>query len=190
MRNIFIDIGGWDGSSSEFFIKNHPNGKSFEVFIFECDKRNIDKIRKKNLGATLIEKAAWSSAGTQRYYYGKDDGGSLYSAKKTGGLKPNVYYDVKTIDIADFLAELFSPEDNIIMKLNCEGAEYEIIRRLHQMGMLGWIKKWYVQWHWKKIGLSLEEHTEIANMIPGHYGWDCQGRGESFLPTFLKSLKA
>ena len=82
MRKIFLDIGGWTGKSAEFFIKTHPQGSDFEIFTFECDRRNIETIKSKKLPITLIEKAAWSSNGKIKYYWGNDDGGTMYSTKK------------------------------------------------------------------------------------------------------------
>ena len=88
MRKIFIDIGGWDGTSAEFFRKTHDLGEEFEIFTFECDKNNIEKIKKRNVRTYLIEKAAWSSDGKIKYYYGNNDGGTLYSSKTTGNIHP------------------------------------------------------------------------------------------------------
>jgi FkbM family methyltransferase len=189
MRKIFIDIGGWTGVSAEFFLKNYPSVNEFEIFTFECDKRNIEIIQKKNLPITLIKKAAWSYNGNVRFYYsngGTRAGGTMYVSKKTGHINNKNYYDVECIDIAEFIRS-FDENDYIIMKLNCEGAEYEIIPHLKNERLFHRIKKWYVQWHWDKIGISKKKHDQVAGMIKS-YNWECQFNASKFKNYFLQTI--
>jgi FkbM family methyltransferase len=189
MRKIFIDIGGWTGVSAEFFLKNHPKANEFDIFTFECDKKNIEIIQKKNLPITLIKKAVWSRNGKIKFYFsngGTKAGGTIYSSKKTGHIDDSNYYEVECIDIAEFI-RFFNEDDYIIMKLNCEGAEYEIIPRLKDEGLLHWINKWYVQWHWDKIGISKEKHDQVARMIKS-YNWECQFNASRFKNYFFQTL--
>jgi FkbM family methyltransferase len=191
MRKIFLDIGGWNGASAIFFRKYHPEGKDFEIFTFECDRKNIQTIKSKNLPITLIEKGAWSYTGTKIFYYSGSHtqaGGTMYPRKTTGGIKPSNNYVVGVIDIAQFIRANFYREDHIIMKLNAEGAEYEIIPHLKRNNLIDWINKWYVQWHWEKIKMSLKDHKKVEEMIPTSCDWDCQCNEESFKHKFLNSL--
>ena len=56
--NIFLDMGAYDGLSAEFIRKYHPDGDTFKIFSFECDRRNIEKLRARNdLNIELIENA-------------------------------------------------------------------------------------------------------------------------------------
>ena len=186
-RKIFLDVGGWTGKSAEFFRANHPEGKDFEIFTFECDKRNIETIKSKNLPITLIEKAAWTYNGKVNYYYGMDDGGTMYATKKTGHINPANYYEVDCIDLAEFIRDNF--EGNyIILKLNCEGGEYQIIPHLQKNGLIGWVDKFYIQWHWHKIGMSESEHNIVQRLIPECFEWDCQVNEATFKDRFKKTL--
>jgi len=183
----FIDIGGWNGVSAEFFLKNHPQASKFEIFTFECDKRNIEIIKKKKLPITLIEKAAWIYNGKVKFHFahaGTRAGGTMYPAKKTGHVTKD-FYEVECIDIAEFVSQF--TDSYIIMKLNCEGAEYNIVSRLMETGLLPRINKWFVQWHWDKIGMRHDEHYRIASMIES-YAWDCQFNGSKFKQYFLQAL--
>lgn len=188
MRKIFLDIGAWNGSSTSFFRENHPDEKNFEIYMFECDKRNIEKIKNKDLNAILIEKAAWSSNGIQKYYYGLDDGGTLYSTKITGNINPKNYHEIETIDLAEFITSNFSKDDYIIIKMNCEGAEYEIIPHLQKKNLIEWIDKWYVQWHWHKIKLDKAVHDDIVKLIPKSFSWGAQINSDAFINKFKQSL--
>ncbi len=157
---IFINVGAHHGDVAVKFIKDNPN---FKLYLFECDRDNIKML--KNRGFNPIEKAAWSSNGKIKYYYGKSDGGTLYAGKKTGSINPRRYYEVESIDMAEFMKDNFSKDDYIVMKMNCEGSEYEIIPHLKKHNLLGWVDKWIVDWHWKKIGMDEDQHNRIKEMV-------------------------
>lgn len=177
---VFIDIGGWTGISTEFFLRNHPC-KDFKHFIFEPDYRHVQTLKKK--GLNVIPKAAWTYNGKVKYYFptkGTLAGGSLYSTKKTGSINPANFYEADCIDIREFILNLNA--DYIVVKLNCEGAEYDIIPHLKGVK----IDKWYVQWHWDKIGLSEAKHNEVSVMIKWH-PWEAQFKSERFKKEFIKT---
>jgi FkbM family methyltransferase len=191
MRKIFLDIGGWNGASAIFFRKYHPQGLEFEIFTFEPDHKNIQVIKSKKLPITLIEKAAWSSNGKIKFYPGgamPGSGGTLYSQKTTGNINPKNFYEVHSIDIGEFIQTNFNKSDYIILKMNCEGAEYEIIPHMKRNGLIDWIDKWYVQWHWEKLKMFKEQHALIISMLPEWHPWDCQCHELTFKDKFIKSL--
>jgi len=127
-KQIFLDCGAYTGISIDFFNKYYPNAISFEKHSFECLPDNIKELKKRN---TIVhEYAAWSSNGTHKLYTGLHESGSLYKEKTTGNLNPNNYIIVKTIDLAQFIINNFKKDDYIIIKLNIEGAEYEVIPHL------------------------------------------------------------
>ena len=162
MRKIFLDIGAYDGNDSKWFLENNPEGK---VFAFECDKRNVEAIKKRGLDIRLIEAAAWIYDGEVEYYYGNPDGGTLLSCKKTGGINPFNYYSVPCIDFAKFMKDNFIKADHITIKMNCEGSEYQLINHIKRTNLIEWVDKWYVDWHYHKIGMKESEHNDIAKLI-------------------------
>jgi FkbM family methyltransferase len=188
MRKIFLDIGAYNGVSAEFFLANHPQADEFEIYSFECDKRNIEIIESKNLPITLIEAAAWSRDGYVDYYYGKDDGGTMYPQKNTGNINPKNKFYTECIDLAGFIRNNFIKSDYIILKLNCEGAEYELIPHLKSKNIIDWINKWYIRWHVEKIGIDFKLHETIQSMVPKYYDWRCQGGDPDFIDIFKNSL--
>lgn len=188
MRKIFLDIGAYIGDSVDFFLRHHPLSEDFEIFSFECDKRNLSILKSKALPTKVIEAAAWSSGGVKHYYFGKDDGGSLYPDKKTGGVHPRQYYPVRTIDLARFIKINFHSDDYIILKLNCEGAEYEIIPHLKNKGVLDWVNLLFVQWHYGKIPSITKEKHEEASGMKKNYKWDVMTPTQEFVEYFLKTV--
>lgn len=153
---IFFDIGAHKGESCDLFLKAKPN---FRVLCFEPDPRNQKIILQK--GYDLIKGCAWTYDGTIKLYTGLPESNSVYSSKTTGGINKNRFIWVKCFDLAKFIRK----DDYTIIKMNCEGAEYDLIPHLKNSGVLGWVNEWYVQWHWHKIGLSKEKHDKISGMI-------------------------
>ncbi len=63
---------------------------------------------------------------------------------------------VKTVtvqirDIREAVQEIFSnhPSEELFLKLDCEGAEYEILEKLDESGLLPKIKVIIIEWHFK-----------------------------------------
>ena len=46
------------------------------------------------------------------------------------------------------MLETFTPEDYLILKLDIEGAEYDVLERLTDANLLGWLNELYVEYHW------------------------------------------
>jgi len=92
-------------------------------------------------------------------------GGSLI--KKTNEKRhPKKPVIVKTIDITRWMVENFSRTDIVDVKMDIEGAEYDVIPDMVRRGAFRVIRKFYIEWHWYKIGMEEEEHKEIMAMIP------------------------
>lgn len=189
---IFLDCGAWTGTSVDFFRKYYPNADEFKIYCFECLPENLNKLYEfKNI--MIIPKAIWITNCKKKFYTGLSESGSLDSKKKTGGINPDNFIIVDCIDIVEFIKENFTKNDYIIMKLNIESAEYNVIQYLFDEDLIGWIDKWYIEWHWAKIGMSIKEHNRIKSMIPKNYSWpamfDCNSeRFKSEYKNFVKSL--
>jgi FkbM family methyltransferase len=58
---------------------------------------------------------------------------------------------VKIKDIREVIQEIFTnhPGDALLLKLDCEGAEYEILDKLNESGLLPKIKVIKIEWHFK-----------------------------------------
>jgi len=155
---IFIDIGAHKGESCDMFLKHRPG---FKVVCFEPDPRNQKIIKQK--GYKLMSGAAWTYDGKIKLYTGLPESNSLYWTKTTGGISQDKFIWVTCFDLAKFIRSNYTKEDTIIIKMNCEGAEYHLIP--HLKDLLDWVDAWYVQWHWNKIGVSEFIHSEIKSMI-------------------------
>jgi len=165
MRKIFLDVGAADGSSVRFFRGYYPEAYKFEIYCFEPLPDNVALL---NLitDIVVIPAAAWGCDGQELLYIGKYKAGTMFSDKLTGQVDPDNFVQVPTIDFAKFVKAHFDREDEIWLKLNVEGAEYEIISHLHEHDLIDWFDRIYVRWHAYKIPSLQKEHDRVAAMVP------------------------
>ena len=73
--------------------------------------------------------------------------------------------EVEAVDICDILKK-FSPDDFILMKIDIEGAEYEVCRKLLETEDIVKVNKMFVEWHVNIVGSESHESTnELKNRI-------------------------
>jgi len=170
MRKIFIDLGGHIGESIDYFRSHWPDWEEYEYFVFEPYPENIDKLKMYS-GVTVIEAAATIYNSSANFYTGLPQSGSLSDKKRTGKLDGKTHISVKTIDFTEWFERnvIYGSEQNyipeVIIKMNIEGAEYDILDKMHVNNMIHFVNKWYIQWHAKKIQLPDDQHERISSLI-------------------------
>jgi FkbM family methyltransferase len=165
MRKIFLDVGAAAGSSVKFFRESHTEAYKFEIFCFEPLPDNIEALKHVPC-ITVVPYAAWDSDGTDVLYLGKYKSGTMYSDKITGEVDPDNFIEIPTIDFAEYIKEHFKKEDEIWLKLNVEGAEYDIVPHLYKNGLIDWFDRMYIRWHNHKIPSVQKKHEEVRAMVP------------------------
>jgi FkbM family methyltransferase len=167
MKKIFFDVGAATGMSIEFFKKNYSKADEFEIYSFEPFPENLKELRKIP-DIHVIPCAAWSSDTEIELFIGKAKSGTMYSDKTTGKVDPNNSIIVQGIDFAKFVKEVANEDDELWLKMNAEGAEYEIIPHLHRKGMIDWFNRTYIRWHSTKIPSVEYIHAEVKAMVPNN----------------------
>ena len=163
----FIDCGGHNSCSARIFRKLYDPKCKTHIYSFEIEP-TFWPYYKSIPNHTLIKKAVWIENGEMEFYKDSEKrkaGGSLI--KKTGEhrhkTKPIM---VETIDISVWLIENFSRVDSIDLKMDIEGAEYQVIPRMIETGAFAVISRFMIEWHWYKIGMPEEEHKEVFTSVP------------------------
>jgi len=165
-RSVFIECGAWEGVSSKFFRNTHPRGCDFEQFAFECNPVLVDKLQKESPWLTVLNRAVWINEDEIPMYMGSGkytESSSLIKEKRTGKLDKDNPTMVKGIDFSQWIKDTFSPEDFICVKMNIEGAEYEVLNKMIEDGTLDYVHQFYIQWHWKKINLDRKIHDKLVS---------------------------
>lgn len=168
MRKVFIDGGANNGSSINLFReKLDPKGE-FEIFSFEPNPKFAKNLSKK--GVNFSNKALWIYDGETNFFIKGDLGSTLFKDKTTGG-KITKTLTVKCIDLSKFIQDNFTSDDYIILKLDVEGAEFDILDRLIEDKTINWIDELYGEFHGHKIGrYDIKLHEEYREKIRSSCG--------------------
>ena len=135
---VIIDAGGNVGMSAIWFKQTYPNSK---IMVYEADpalaallSRNLSSA--KITGVDVQNAAVWDQDGTVSFdNRGQDKG--MVSARGS--------VQVRSVDLA-----LHLPARVDLLKLDVEGAEYAIIRRLVETGMIDRVQNLVAEFHIKR----------------------------------------
>ena len=171
MKKVFIDCGYNKGEvSKEFYQKL---GDSFEYIAFEANPYLYEEYKDKNSFVKLENKAVWVEDSVIDMYvvvvdkYNKKNpftgASTLMKEKSKWNMKSHKKEEitkVQAFDFSKFILDNFDQNDEIIIKLDVEGAEYCILEKMIKTGSSSYINKLYVEFHDKKTGLSQKKIVE------------------------------
>lgn len=165
MRNVFINVGAGKGSDIDGFLNMSPDHKDWEIFVFECNPNLIPTIRSKHPTANIMEYAASTKDGNSKLYLGKQYVNSSLNPNKINVSKDD-YLEVQTIDFSKWLLDTFTKDDNIILTLDIEGAEYDLLEKMIGDDSLDLIDELYIEFHGKKIStVSMHYERHLVNYL-------------------------
>jgi len=72
---------------------------------------------------------------------------------------------VPSFDLSAWIAQAFEPADEVVLKLNVEGAEYAVLEKMIRDGTILRIGRLYVDWHGQWI--DNPQVTETAAFVQG-----------------------
>jgi|GEM_PF-1164772 len=166
-NKLFIDCGGHDGCSIiKFFLSN----SGYDAITFEANPELWKYYS--NLPTKLIGKAVYNYDGEVEFIIDPidADGSSLIKGKDIDFHKKVKNEDcprinIQCVDLSLFIKEQSEKYDEIILKLDVEGAEYEILEKMLKDKTISCIKKLYAEFHWHKIGIPQEKHDELIETL-------------------------
>lgn len=161
---VFVDIGSNRGQEIDFFSKIDINMDSYEPHpwfynFLENNFSNLDNVTLNNL-------AVWEKNETKNFYFKKrqstwgDDyrSGSASLIKEKTNLLRDAFCEVKCIDIFDVL----NKHENIkILKIDTEGSEYKILKRMIETSTIGKPEFIFFEDHERKIHSSEYKHDKL-----------------------------
>jgi FkbM family methyltransferase len=173
MRKIFIDGGANKGQSTKSFIERYSefnfddtwSSEDWEIYMIEpqtgCselinetkskyDKHNID----------FLLNAIWIN---------NDDIQISSNAKCTESA--SVVYkkwknqSVKGLHLSEWIRTNFDKDDYIFLKLDIEGAEYDVIEDLYKTGTLSYINEIHGELHGIKKGYNINDDLKLIERL-------------------------
>jgi len=166
-KRIFIDCGAHCGES--IIEAKRRFGDDIKIVSFEANINLYTKLAeyfKDDANVTIHNKAAWIHDDTIKFHLSTafSDGSSIYKEKVSGGVSENIYQTVDCRDIADYIKQLDGWE--IILKLDVEGAEYEILDHMIKQNVMHKVSEFHGEWHPLKI-----DKQEVKDLIPTIMNW-------------------
>jgi FkbM family methyltransferase len=162
MKKVFIDCGYNQGQTTSEFRKTL--GEEFMFFAFEANPYLYEMYKNKNPFCVLENKAVWKENTTLPFYVVTVDrhgnktpntgASTLVKSKSDWNMsihKEQEVVDVDAFDFSEFIIDNFEKEDLIILKMDIEGAEYEVIQKMIDTGAINYINKMYVEFHDSKV---------------------------------------
>jgi FkbM family methyltransferase len=167
MRKIFIDGGGNNGSSVRMFRSKFPKAEEFEIFTFEANPNFNDCY--KNLNVNYKNAAIWTYDGEIEFYLGKNPknmSASVFKHKTSGNLRKTPI-KVKCIDLGKWIMSKFTPQDYIVLKLDIEGAEYNVLPKMIEDKSIAYIDELFMDWHYTKVAIEESKHLLLISQLAG-----------------------
>ena len=185
-RHVFLDCGGNDGCSIRRFIGDFDHKGRFEMVTFEPNdlyaKCYSDLPRHR-----LVQAAVHDREGFQNFFLDREDGdGSTFFRNKLtrenggfGTLDTVNPVKVRTIDFSRWLRQNTSVFDYVILKLDVEGAEYDILEKMIRDRTISRINHLFIEWHWEKVGIPRDRHQRLLRALRRRrvpiFDWDALG---------------
>lgn len=162
-KGIFIDCGGYDGCSAIKFIMINPD---FDCVTFEPNPllwKYYESVPTK-----LIKKAVYNHNKRTDMIIDKANylGTTIIKSKRVMTEPTPEIIKVECIRLSDFIRTLSSKYDKIVLKLDVEGAEYEILEDLISENQIRNIHKLYSEFHWHKCDTKI--YTEYRHELLIH----------------------
>jgi FkbM family methyltransferase len=170
MKKILIDCGGNIGQSYDTFKNELDLDNFYKIFIFEpnIDCYNI-LLRKIDASNVIIKnQAVYNKNGTVKFYIPTNDAYSLGSTLNIdfhNSIYKNMYKDsieVECIDLDEFVRQI-ECDAEIYLKLDIEGAEYEVLELLIKNETINRIHKIYVEFHEKYANDELSVKYDLIS---------------------------
>ena len=167
MKKIFIDCGANNGCSIDLFLKKYPKSNEFEIHSFEPNPKFSKSFDKYGGNVTLHKNVVFTQNVTIDFYLGRDLSSSIRKDKITGINYKNVPIKVDAIDLSEFIKNNFNIQDYIVLKMDIEGAEYDVLPHLINEGIFdGWVDEIFGEWHLGKLTtITKEQHFNIIKLL-------------------------
>jgi FkbM family methyltransferase len=124
---------------------------------------------------THVPKACWIADGSHEYYVatcarGNLKSGTLLKEKALACKLKNKTKVVPTIDVSNWMLQNLKPTDFVLFRLNVEGAEYDVVTRMHATGTLKLVDRVSIEYHSQWMSNRDKSDDEQLNAVLAEHG--------------------
>jgi FkbM family methyltransferase len=155
---VFIDLGAADGNSFQAFLSNKygpvancPSGGQWEAFLVEANPQFTPQLESVAAGHpglvhSMAATAAYTCQGSTSFSIDPDTAhnhwGSSMMRDMQGGM-----VTVPTVNVVKLIAENVRPDDWVMLKVDIEGAEFDLIPCLAQFSNVKLVDAMFLEEH-------------------------------------------
>jgi hypothetical protein len=187
MNKHFFDVGAHDGDTLDFFLDHNIVYHGWNVWCFEPSPQFISKLIEKSqsFGDKFKIKICPFGIGGKNTQLPLritecDLCNSFYSDLDGPNIKKDIKYEVigSIVSLSEFMKKFTTSSDEVVIKLDCEGAEFDILEDLlENQELLSRISTIYVEFHGyhqpereKKRAELEKKFTELKKPL---HEWKC-----------------
>jgi len=158
MNKYFIDCGAHCGES--ILAAKQRFGNDIITISFEPIPglaKQLQEIHQNDPTVNIQNSAVWINNEVKKFHLSEEytDGSSLLNS--LNNLRDDHFLNIPCFDLSSWIADTFNEDDYIILKLDIEGAEYEVLNKLIDDGNIHLINELWGEWHDMKIK---DDHTQ------------------------------
>ncbi|MGW4798856.1 FkbM family methyltransferase [Nonomuraea sp. NPDC004297] len=174
MRKVFIDCGANVGAVLINFMAEYPD-RAF--YAFEPNLDLIPDIGEKVRSSEhqkpveILPHAVWTRDGIVDLFIGHHINstvlpGKIIPAEHATQVDYTMPVPVQSIDFSAWLRRNISPEDDVITKMDIEGAEYPVLTKLLADGTIDLLSVLYIEWHYDRFpAMTKRQHDELVEAV-------------------------
>ena len=152
MNKYFIDCGAHCGES--ILTAKQRFGNDINVVSFEPVPglaKQLQEIHQNNPTIQIQNSAVWINDDIKKFHLSEayTDGSSLLNS--LNNLRNDHYIEVNCFELSTWLSETFTEEDYLILKLDIEGAEYEVLNKMIEDDTIRLVNEFWGEWHDMKM---------------------------------------
>jgi len=179
-RMICIDAGAHVGQSIDR-LREKFKGKNITIYSFEPHPRCFLEAKTRADATTFVEnKAVWVRDELIDFYCDTLDlyshrihpgeGSTMFETRTMTQALPNQFDSCGKItadafDFSQWIKNTFEKEDFIHLKMDIEGAEYQVLEKMIEDGTMEYINELDVEFHWNFIGLDERIHNILIEKL-------------------------
>lgn len=156
--NIYIDCGYYHGKGLSLFKRTREYKDDFLVYAFDpsTDHKSTEKF-------IFSKNAVWIYDGTIKFHKSSRRKGQANGLYHNPMARKEIIEEVPCIDFSRWIIKTFNRNDNIILKMDIEGAEKDVLKKMVEDGSIDYIKIAYIEPH--RINDNDEEYTKVKSIL-------------------------
>ncbi|KAI3678557.1 hypothetical protein L6452_37853 [Arctium lappa] len=160
-RYVYIDVGArsYGSSIGGWFKKQYPKqNKPFKIFAIEADKQFHQEYKSKKK-ITLLPYAAWVRNESLFFEINREPNrkneergrgmGRVQSAQTSTTFMGDLN-KIQGFDFANWVKASFTEKDFVVVKMDVEGTEFDLIRRMIETGAICLIDEMFLECHYNR----------------------------------------